>query len=208
MKMQIGFLGLLSFVLVLSCNNMVNQEKQTEGEKTFEILHVDTTKIDTVFYEIGTFLVLNYIGKSNYIARWGSDTSTFSTDTIQKLSNGNAQVTVSKNKAIYIKQGCGSTCFFAYVLPFKQNSIAKYYLYPLAIDFKNNLIAYNGEDTESLAVVENYLTGQSEKIKADFLSGPFPGYAIDSIVLSKERVFIQWKNSSNRKQTKEFKLSN
>lgn len=202
------YVGSLFLLTILGCSNVSDQSKQTKSVMTMEVLQVDINQTDTLLNKDGLFLSLDYIGDVKFLASWGKNPIDVLLDTIKILPSGNPQLTKLKDKAIYIQQGCGTACFFGYMLPIKSNAEAKYYLYPLATDLENDLIVYNGEETEYLAIVENYLTGQKQFIMANFLSGPFPGHSIDSIAFqSNWNLYIQWKDSSGKYQKKAFELS-
>ncbi|MBL6447654.1 hypothetical protein JMN32_15155 [Fulvivirga sp. 29W222] len=208
MKIMMGLTGSLLLLVAISCGSSTDPEgKQDKSIIKRELLNVDTTKTEVVLNEGRIYFELEYVGYSEYIARWGESSNALFQDTIKILESGNPKMMALESSGIYISQGCGTACSFAYVLPFRTDAKVKYYLYPLAIDLKNNLIAYNGEETESLAVVESYLTGESELIKADFLPGPYPGYSIDSIFLSGEKMFIEWKSSNGKLQQKQFEIT-
>ncbi len=205
MRKYIIFLRLLLIVWVLSCKTELKKENHQKKSIT-TALRIDTNKTDTIFNASELILSVEYVGQSRYKATW-SNRYFKNQDTLKILENGNLSIQSSKEKGIYLQQGCGTSCFFGYVLPFKPKAIAKYYMYPFAVDLENDMIAYNGEDEKHLMIVENYLTGKKQFIKADFLPGPYPGHSIDSVVFqNNNRLFIQWKLENGKVEKKLFEL--
>lgn len=203
-----GLINSLLILALVSCGNRT--EYKTEQGKPLvkrELLKIDTTKTEIILNEGKMYFAVAYVGNSEYIAKWGESYGALNQDTIKILESGNAMLMALENNGIYISQGCGTACSFAYMLPFKTAAKAKYYLYPLAVDLNKNLIAYNGEETQSLAIIESYITGERELIKADFLPGPYPGHSIDSISLSGGNIFIEWTNSNGKLQQKSFEVT-
>lgn len=197
--------GIILSVCVVSCGNSL--EKKQIKEKTIELLNIDTSQNQIVINEEGIFLELSYLDSSRYLAKWGDGKMNFSKDTVLILSEGNAHATILQNKGIYIQQGCGSSCFFGYVLSLSNNE-AMHYSYPLLVSLELDLIAYNGDDTENLVIVENFINHKRQKIKADFLPGIFPGHSIDSISFTTERkLFLNWLNSDEETQQQTFELT-
>lgn len=202
-KINVLVLMIFSFC-AFGCMN--NSKKLNAEERIFELVNIDTTQNQIVVDEDGAFLELIHIANSRYLARWSSDKITFSKDTLTILPEGNPQITISRNKGVYIQQGCGSSCFFGYILSFPNKEV-KYYLYPLLVSLEQELIAYNGEDTENLVIVENFNTNKKKEIKADFLPGIYPGHSIENISFTKKNeISITWLDTNEEVQNQTFKL--
>lgn len=202
-KINVLVLIILSFY-AFGC--MHNSKELNAKERTFELVNIDTTQNLIVVDEDGVFLEFSHIANSKYLARWSNDKITFSKDTLIILPEGNPQITILRNKGVYVQQGCGSSCFFGYVLSFS-NKEAKYYLYPLLASLEQGLIAYNGENTENLVIVENFNTNKKKEIKADFLPGIYPGHSIESINFTgNNEITITWLGTNEEVKNQTFKL--
>lgn len=207
MKLILNLIGLLLLVSIFYCSNPAEHYQKPEV-KTMEILQIDTAEVDTVLNEAGLFLTLDYIKGAQFLATWGNSPKYVSKDTIKILPSGNPHITMLKDKAIYIQQGCGTACFFGYMLPFNLNTDSKYYFYPFAVDLENNLIGFNGDNSNYLLMVENYLTGKREYIQENFCHSNFPGYCIDSIKFENKEIFIRWRDEQEKVVEKKFSFPN
>lgn len=202
-KINVLALIILSYY-AFGCAN--NSKKLNAKERTLELVNIDTTQNLIIVDEAGAFLEFSHIANSKYLARWSNNKIAFSKDTLIILPEGNPQITILRNKGVYLQQGCGSSCFFGYILSFPNKEV-KYYLYPLLVSLEQGLIAYNGEDTENLVIVENFNTNKKKEIKADFLPGIYPGHSIENISFTeKNDISITWLDTNEEVQNQTFKL--
>ncbi|MFA5300736.1 MAG: hypothetical protein WC389_21310 [Lutibacter sp.] len=189
-----GFITLL----IVSCIPK-NKEKLIKNQ--------ETNYADTVLFKDSIYLFFENLSDSTYRLIWGNnELKNTSIDTIHVFPNGKLNLEYFNSKAIIVRQGCGSSCFFAYVLPIFQNVKEKLYMYPLAFDTTNNLIAYGNDKNDLLLTIENYISYKKMNINEDFLKGPFSGFCIDSIFFQSNGLFIKWKNSDDELVTKLFDI--
>lgn len=194
-----NILFIVVYLVILSCNNSQHSSST----------HSDTTvTLDTILHKNGKFLFYQNITDTSYILIWGNNTiKNIAKDTVHILPSGKLNLEWYSDKAICVRQGCGSSCFYAYVLPLLSNAMEKFYMYPLAYDTVKNLIAYN-DDSSAFITIENFITGKKINIKEDFLPGPFQGYCIDSIAFNPKGLYVKWKDSKEKLVTKTFDVEN
>lgn len=196
MKKNLLLFGVL-LLLILSCITK-NQGKA--------VLNTNSPYLpDTILFKESKYLFFENLSDTTYKLVWGNTTfKNTSSDTIHVLPNGKLTLAWVSPNAIGIHQGCGSSCFFAYVLPLTLNAKEKFYMYPLAFDTLNNLIAYGNDKNDCFITIENYISGVKMNLNEDFLHGPFTGFCIDSISFQSKGLFLKWKNSDEKEVTKFF----
>lgn len=202
MKNFVSF-AYLSLLLIVGCSS---DRKSLSSDAVNQSKYIS---IDTILNAGGKMLLFLNLDEEKYFLKWGSGTySNISKDTLHSLPDGKVKMQWHSKDAIALRQGCGTSCFYAYILPLKDQASEAFYMYPLAYDTVNNLIAYNGDNNESLVIVENYLTRQKQHIDRMFLRGPFPGYAIDSIAFLSDRrqLFLKWKDEEEENQSEILKI--
>jgi len=203
-----SFLVAVLSISIVNCSNQRDLGSTSDNELSFE--NKKPISVDTVLSTDGRFLLFLNLSPESYQLEWGAEAYyNISVDTLRCLPDGKLKLEWYSKEAIVLRQGCGTACFFACILPLKPESREIFYMYPLAYDRINNLIAYNGDDSEGLVTVENYLTRQKQVVSRDFLRGPFPGYAIDSIYFlsEKKQLLIKWMDSKEEAQSEIFDLS-
>lgn len=159
----------------------------------------DSNLIDTILFQDSRYLLFENLSDSTYRLIWGNKTiRNKSNDTIHILPSGKLNLSWVSNNAIGLRQGCGSSCFFTYVLPLVQNAEEKFYMYPLAFDTINNIIAYGNDRNDYFLTIENYISGKTIKLNNDYLKGPFTGYCVDSISFQPKGLYLKWKDSKEK----------
>jgi hypothetical protein len=118
----------------------------------------------------------------------------------------------STTKYIGLKYGCGSPCWGTIILPKNGKDSIVERMYDLVIDTLNNRMVYLDNESYDKLIVENFETGKKTEINYKFeCKAAFTVSCIDSLILNKEILIIQWvewtndgKNKSIK--TEEFKL--
>ena len=205
--MVIYLIGLFSY---FSCADSLKNNQATSNITSSITdgrldLHADLNEI--VLFSSNIFLFYKHASIDSFLVVWGSgEYNKVQYDTLPMFAVGPPLLEWYNEDAICLRQGCGSPCFFAYILLFKTGEI-KRYMYPLAYDIPNNLIAYASDnyDSKTFLWVENLLTGEKREIIEDYLPGPYSGLSIESINFNHSGLFVKWRNSQNRIQEKVFK---
>jgi hypothetical protein len=118
----------------------------------------------------------------------------------------------STSKYIGLKYGCGSQCWGTIILPINDKDSIIERMYDLEIDPSNSRMVYLDNETYDKLIVENFETGQKTNINYKFeCKAAFAGSCIDSLILSKDMLTIEWVDWTNDGQkkiikTEEFKL--
>jgi hypothetical protein len=203
---------LIYLTILLFLSSCVNSLKK--GNATPDII-LDTTDgrfdlyanlNEIVLFSNNTFLFYKHISFDSFMAVWGNvKYDKIQYDTLHMFPIGPPLLEWHNEDAICLRQGCGTDCFFAYILLFKTSEI-KTYMYPLAYDTTNNLIVCAGNyDSKVFLVVENFLTGEKREIIEDYLPFGHSGYAIESIIFNQSGLFVKWRDSQNNLKEKVFK---
>jgi len=205
-KPMLFFISLLSLV---SCSNPKGSSLATkETVISSDIGRIDlySNLNDTVLLSKNIFLVYEHVSIDSFRTKWGKVNNVMVyCDTLPIFASGLPILAWHNNNTICLTQGCGTDCYFAYILLFKTGEI-KTYMYPLAYDTANNIIVCAGDnyDSKVFLVVENFLTGEKKEIIEDYLPGP-PGYAIESINFNQSGLLVKWRDSQDKMQDKVFK---
>jgi hypothetical protein len=174
-------------------------------------LNIDNSKsemlCDTILFKGKIYAILEYTSDSTYILNWGNSKVKNTSDTLFIFPIGKPVVEFYNEDAIIMRQGCGTSCFFAYIFPLENNMKEKIYMYPMAFDSINNLIAYCNDTNDFFLTIENYTSGKKKIIHEDFLYGPFSGIGIDSIFFDIKGLFVKWRNNEEKLVEKVFKLN-
>ncbi|HOY38821.1 MAG TPA: hypothetical protein PLP11_10115 [Bacteroidales bacterium] len=169
----------------------------------------DTTK--PVNLPNGSYYKLIYINEFQYKIEWGNrQIKNISKDTFDISGSGPLYLLESSNDFIILQQGCGMNCKYSVVLPLSSKVEEQTYIFTLALDTKDNLIAYLPEDQKNFIVVKNYLTGKVMEIEEDDLCpAASSGDCIDTCYFDKSCLIIKWQGSkwqSTQPDTKERKI--
>ena len=192
----LSFLGLF---IILSCKSQ--QPKKVSSDITY-------ISSDIIFKDSSAFLYYLNLSNSTYLLEWGNQLfSNISTDTLHVLPNGKLNLVWNTSKAICLRQGCGTSCFFSYILPITKGSKEKFYMYPMAFDTLNNLIAYANDSLNHFLTIENFATGRKMNINEKFLKGPYSGYYIDSISFQNDNLYVRWQNDEEKLVSKKINTS-
>lgn len=176
---------------------------------------------DTVLNKNGKFLIYRNISVDSYILNWGKDSIVnTSKDTMNTLPSGQLNLDWYSERAICLTQGCGTACFYSYILPLSKDAKEKFYDYPLAYDTLNNLIAYSvdslvfGDDSDAYSdrpepfiIIENFLTNKRITIEEDYLPCPFSGVVIESIFFNSKGLHVRWRNSKDKIVSRTFNVA-
>jgi len=196
------------FICLISCTNPKGSSSAVKETVTsFDNERVDlyANLNDTVLLSNNIFLVYKHVSIDSFQVKWGKVNNMNYCDTLSVFPGGLPVLAWHNDNAICLTQGCGTDCFFAYILLFKSSEIKKY-MYPLAYDTVNNFIACAGDyDSKVFLHVENFLTGEKREIIEDYLPYPHSGHAIESIHFNQNRLFVKWRNSHNKIKEKIFK---
>ena len=195
---------------VVSCMNTTGSnivpEKKDIGYDKSACIDLNSNMNDTVFKSINGFLIYEHISIDYFLVKWGkSNSDMLYCDTLPMFPIGTPLYQWHNEEAICLRQGCGTDCFFAYILLFKAGEI-KRYMYPMAYDTLNNVIAYADSNVpEVFLVVENFLTGEKKEIIEDYLRGIHSGHSIESIRFNQNGLFVKWQDCKNETREKIFK---
>ena len=204
------FVLLVLFIHLVSCANpqKSNREEQETATNYNNEQHLDlyANLNDTVLQSNNGFLIYQYVSADLFQMKWGNiHNNMVYCDTLHIFPIGLPLFEWHNKEAICLKQSCGTDCYFTYILLFKTGKI-KQYMYPLAYDTINNRIACAGDYAlKELVVVENFLTGEKQKITEDYIPCSHSGNAIDSITFNLSGLFVKWRDSNDITRENVFK---
>ena len=133
-------------------------------------------------------------GEDTYEVRWSRGSLHRSTSQRITPTGGGepAHLWWESTQFVVLRQGCGSPCWFAIVLPLDPQEPDRLYLYPMAYDRQRNLLAYLGDDVRSV-VAENLVTHKTLTVPlTPMCSSLFPGWCIDDPTFLEDSIHLRW----------------
>lgn len=148
------------------------------------------SRIDTVFNskDLNLFAAFNNSRDYQFIAESNGKLLEFKK--MKMFPSGLPKFEKFSNHWVYLKGGCGSSCFYAYLIPINvngQDSI-KTYMFPILVNQEINIIIYCSDDT---IVIENYLNGKFVTFSDERLVGPYCGFSIREIKILGGNVILE-----------------
>jgi hypothetical protein len=181
-------------LFLFSCNNYTKQYEDNSDKPIHEQFYVGIKDSILIEKRGDITLIYDFIGDSTYTIKWSS--AHFDNKSSRKfdvLGNGVLGILDADSENIILEQSCGSSCITYVILPLKNKSVEKEYLFAKAYDLKNKLIAYVPEDVNVFIRVENFITGQTIDVKEDNLCpATFKSDCIDTIYFNKNKLVIKW----------------
>ncbi len=106
----------------------------------------------------------------------------------------------SSDKYIVMRRGCGSPCWYFYVLPLAKEQSISNGMFDLDIDLQKEQIVY--VDNHSL-IIEQLGTHRKQTVipKID-CKAVFLGFCVDSIQLANNKLYIEWVDWKNNEKNK------
>ncbi|MDP4197066.1 MAG: hypothetical protein Q8940_18590 [Bacteroidota bacterium] len=193
---------LITLVLMYDITNAQTINTQKDSTETF--WH------DKVFYKI------IYLSDSKYKIEWGNKKETYlSKEVFEVQGNGVFNYLASDKNSIVLWQDCGISCVAYLVLPITFKGKEETYLSGLAVDIKNNLIAYYDVDAEPPIFIKvvNYKTDKKMNIyEKDVCNAAVKAECIDKCYFKDKNLVIKWRGSQHNsvyqlnRKTKKVKI--
>lgn len=186
--------GLLSFI---NCNHQVSSDSQGIKASPSTFINIDSIPLNG-----GNFLSYQFINDSIYYLKWGNkNQSIISTESFEIKGDGRLEIDAYDNNSILLKQSCGSLCQMAVILTIPTLKLKKY-LFIIAYDLKNNLVAYLSENENLFITIENFVTDKTQIInESELCPATFKVECIDSVSFENKQLYIKWQGDNwSRKQ--------
>jgi hypothetical protein len=201
-------LAIITASALFSCMNRNHQVRENLSFSKRD--NYSFRKIDSISFQTGNFLNYLFVNDSMYMLKWGNKNQfSISLDTFKIKGDGKLEIDANNQNSILLKQSCGSFCQSAVILTIP-SFYEKKYLFVIAYDLKNNLVAYFPENDKAFIIVENYLTSKKQSIEiTDLCPAVFKGECIDSISLIDKQLYIKWQGSNwsrKQKDTREIRI--
>ena len=149
------------------------------------------------------FVEYNFIDQEHYTLKWGNKKIVRSlSDTIYS-HYGCAKVEWENPYAIVLKDGCGSSCWYALILPLNDTTEFMRRNYPFAMDGKRSLIAYGDDEApaseDSALTIEDFITHQKKSFYAKdcHLVGIEPAWCISKVEFKGDSLYYEWSGAQN-----------
>jgi hypothetical protein len=178
-------MGKNSFAYIILLLGLTNCSNNTSLKKSVKVFKTDTLVSSE---DLNLLAVFKTEDEYQFLAE--SNGKILKTQMMNIFPSGLPQFEKFENHWVYLRGGCGSSCFYAYLIPINvaaQDSI-KTYMFPLLVDQAKNIIIYCSEDT---LMVENYTNGKSLSFKDKRLVGPYCGFAIENISIKENNVVFK-----------------
>ncbi len=205
MKRYIPVLWTLLVLTLMGCTQKNNNTQPRISTQPDTIL-----KRDRLVTNDGKHILLLYLSDSTCLIKWGQSAKLlYTSDTLHVLGSGNLNIAETEKNSILLKQSCGTCCQVGFILSISPPKCMKY-LFFIASDLKNNLVAYISESDNSFITVENFITGEKQIInETNLCPAAFKGECIDSVSLANKQLFIKWQGNKwnhTKKDTRERKI--
>lgn len=189
----------ITMMLVLSCKSSPDLDRGHPG--------IDNTpvKVDTIFFSDSVSLKFKFLNEKNYVLLWGEKLyENESNDTLSLLPSGALNLEWENSHFLCLRQGCGTNCYFSYVLPLTKGAKEQFYMYPYSYEKRMGLIAYNGNQDSVLLLVTNLNTEETVGIMNDFHKGSI----IDSIgFIGKDSIYVKWEEPDGLQRYSLFEIA-
>lgn len=195
------------FIVFMSYSCCYNKNKLYEKNIVAET--VDTSK--TISLLSDNYYKFIYLTEFQYRIEWGNKLfNSISKDTFNVDGSGTLYLLGSSDDFIILQQSSGMNCKYSVILPLSPQIEEQIYFFTIALDIKNNLIAYLPEDQENFIILKNYLNGKVMEIEEkDLCPATFSGDCIDTCFFDMTYLVIKWQGSkwqTTQLDTKERKI--
>ncbi|MEZ4825952.1 MAG: hypothetical protein R3C61_06615 [Bacteroidia bacterium] len=188
-------------ISIISISNLFCTHFKDEGETN------KPERIDTLINSEGIYLFIKTTGEKQYVLVWGNTFFQNVSNPIKELPNGKIRLKWYNKQAICVEQGCGTSCFFSYILPIQEDASEKFYMYPLAYNQIRLVVVYSNDGPDGyLLRVQNVITGKEQKLIRESCKGPFAGYCINKIEFEGNFIRVNWVSSNGTQQEEVFAL--
>ncbi len=106
----------------------------------------------------------------------------------------------SSNKYIVMRRGCGSPCWYFYVLPLAKEQSITNGMFDLDMDLEKEQIVYI--DNHSLTIEQLSTHRKQTVIPKIDCKAVFLGFCVDSIQLANNKLYIEWVDWKNNEKHK------
>lgn len=146
-------------------------------------------KVDTIIYTDSIKLFASFKDQDNYnFVIEGNGVKT-ETELLKVFPMGLPQVQWYNDQWIYMRGGCGTSCFFGYLLPVNRTDTMRVYNFPLFLEKDREIIMYCDDD---VITIENFSSRRKSQFKDSLLlHGPYCGYSVENIKLQDNDLLFQ-----------------
>lgn len=146
-------------------------------------------KIDTIIFTDSIKLFASFNDQENYRFIIEGKGIRAETGLLKLFPMGLPQVEWYNNQWVYMRGGCGTSCFFGYLLPVSNSDTLRIYNYPLFIEKDQEIIVYCHDD---VFAIENFSSRRKTQFKDSLLlHGPYCGYSVENIKLQGSDLLFQ-----------------
>lgn len=146
-------------------------------------------KIDTIVYTDSVRLFASIKDQDNYNFIIEGNGIKAETRSLKIFPIGLPQVQWYNKKWIYMRGSCGSSCFFAYLLPISKTDTMRTYDFPLFVDKGRQIVMYCEDE---MIAIENFSSGRKTYFRDTLLQrGPYCGYSVEDIRLQENTLLFK-----------------
>lgn len=174
-----GKTRIIPIILLIALSSCRSNESKSDNEfyKVETLINSKSLKLSAVFLD-----------SINFRFQYLIDNKEGQTKIVKLLPSGLPSVEWYSNKWVFLKGGCGSSCFYGYLIPLNLKDTLKMVMFPTFSDQSRHLIVYCDEDK---LVIENFLSGKSIQISDENLNGPYCSFNIDKIRIDQKNLIIE-----------------
>jgi hypothetical protein len=181
----------------------------------FTALHAQVVRKTT---PAGNFIEYNFLEDERYTVKWGNNNLVRSSPETLYSHYGGARFKWENKDAVVIEDGCGTSCWYALLLPLDSASPMLQYNNPFAYDSDRSLIAYaassygrshtletasydsSGWEDDTAIVVENFKTHRKRYFVAKDChqtSLCCPSFCIVDVEFRGDSLYYRWSGSED-----------
>lgn len=154
----------------------------------------DNFKMDTIIYSDSVRLFASFKEQDSYKFVVEGEGVQYSTQVLELFPIGLPVLKWYTRDWIFLQGGCGSSCFYGYLLPVSKPDTLRVYNFPLLVEKDKNIVIYC--DDEAL-IIENFSFRRKTEFKDSLLRGPYCGYSIENIRLENRMLVFRIVNGKD-----------
>jgi hypothetical protein len=190
------------FILILTFCSNGDEERKIN-------LIMSPSDVDTL-YSKGNLLLLAHIFSDGIASlEWSNMEGGMNVgrDTLMYDSLGFVHNTKLIGNYFKLDHGCGSSCYYSYIMPIKFKSSGKLFTYPIIFDNERGIIVYQG-GVDNLVILEDIKSGKTMEIIQPFNTQLRPlSKAIEKAELRDTSLLLNWIMPNGDGTSQEFSIT-
>lgn len=185
MRISKELLALPFVVFLISCKPSVKSDVSQTQSRIDTLVNTNDVKLYAVFKD-----------SVNYVFEYSSGSQKGTAENLKMPPVGLPKVLWFDTSWIYLRGGCGSPCFYAYLIPLNGIDTLRTYMFPSFVDQEKRLLVYC-DDNDVLTIV-NFQEGSSVSFSDENLVGPYCSRNIKDYKIDGSRMVFDIKDLNGK----------